>query len=69
MFEVREYDPNRAQARYDVWRVNVGQPADKSVGATANAVMPEPAALLLLLSGTLAICSSRCQKDRKFIDV
>ena len=48
------------QADYDVWRSNFGN--NSGGGSGASAAVPEPASLLLLLSGTLAICSRRCKK-------
>jgi hypothetical protein len=55
------------QADYDVWKSNFGNHSGSGSGAGAS--VPEPASLLLLLSGTLAICLRRCQKGRKLINV
>ena len=41
----------------------------RAAGAGANAAVPEPATLLLLLSGILTICSRRWQMGRKLINV
>jgi hypothetical protein len=54
------------QADYDVWKSNFGNHSGS--GSGASAAVPEPASLLLLLSGTLAICSHRCQMGRKLIN-
>jgi hypothetical protein len=53
---------------YDVWRAHFGQPAGSGAGASANAAVPEPATLWLLLCGTLTICSRRCKKGHKLIN-
>jgi hypothetical protein len=55
------------QADYDVWKSNFGNHSGSGSGAGAS--VPEPASLLLLLSGTLAICLRRFQKGRKLINV
>ena len=52
---------------YDIWTSNFGKTVGSGSGASANGAVPEPASLLLLLSGTLAICSHRCQKGRKLM--
>lgn len=39
---------------YDVWKQNFGQPAGSSAIASGSATVPEPAALVLFLVGTLA---------------
>jgi hypothetical protein len=52
------------QADYTVWKTNFGNHAGGGSSASSNAAVPEPACLLLLLSGTLTICSRRCQKGR-----
>jgi hypothetical protein len=53
------------QADYDVWKSNYGTRAGS--GSGASVAIPEPATLLMLLSGTLTICSRRCQKCRKLV--
>jgi hypothetical protein len=53
------------QADYDVWKSNFGNHSGS--GSGASAAVPEPASLLLLLSGTLAI-PRICQKGRKLIN-
>jgi hypothetical protein len=55
------------QADYDVWKSNFGNHSGS--GSGVSAAVPEPASLLLLLTGILAICSRRCQKSRKLINV
>jgi hypothetical protein len=47
------------QSDYDVWRANFGQPSGSGSGALANAAIPEPASVLLLPMGVLAICFRR----------
>ncbi len=54
------------QADYNVWKSNLGNHAGS--GSGANAAVPEPTTLLMLLAGTLAICSRRCQMGRKLIN-
>ena len=44
---------------YDVWRAHFGQTAGSGSGASANASVPEPASLVMLLAGILAMCSRR----------
>jgi hypothetical protein len=46
------------QNDYDAWRQNFGQNASAS-GALANAAVPEPASVLLLLLGVLVTCPRR----------
>ena len=55
------------QADYDVWKSNFNNHSGSGTGA--GAAVPEPASLLLLLSGTMAICSRRCQMSCKLINV
>jgi hypothetical protein len=46
---------------YDVWKSNFGN--HSGAGASANAGVPEPATLVLLLAGILTMCSCRgCRK-------
>jgi PEP-CTERM motif-containing protein len=42
---------------YDVWKTNFGN--HSGAGASANAAVPEPSTLWMVLSGILAICSCR----------
>jgi hypothetical protein len=46
-------------AGYNVWRTHFGQTAGSGSGVNANAAVPEPSTLFLLIVGILAICSSR----------
>jgi hypothetical protein len=46
-------------ANYTLWRSHFGQSPGSGSGASANAVVPEPTNVLLLLTGVLAICSRR----------
>ena len=55
------------QADYNVWKSNFDNHAGS--GSGANAAVPEPTTLLMLLAGTLAICSRRCQMGRNLINV
>ena len=48
---------------YSLWRGNFGHSAGPGTGAGANAAVPEPATLALLLMGMLAMCS-RYRADR-----
>jgi uncharacterized protein DUF642 len=57
------------QADYAVWKSHFGNHAGSGTGASANSAVPEPATLLMVLSGTLTICSRQCQKGRKLINV
>jgi len=45
---------------YDVWRTNFGR--TKGAGGGANAAVPEPATLWMLLAGILTICCRRRSK-------
>jgi hypothetical protein len=47
------------QADYDVWRAHFGQTASSGAGVRANAAVPEPTTLVLLLVGILAMNSRR----------
>ncbi len=46
-----------SQNDYDVWRSHFGQPSGSAAGATADAAVPEPATLVLLVTGMLAMCA------------
>ena len=46
------------QADYDVWKSNFGNHSGS--GAGANAAVPEPATLTMLLAGMLTVCVLRC---------
>jgi hypothetical protein len=50
---------------YNIWNTNFGNHSGS--GAGANAAVPEPATLLMLLVGLLTICASRQQKCRKLM--
>ena len=43
------------QADYNIWKSNFGQHAGSGAGANANAAVPEPATLWMLLAGLLTI--------------
>jgi hypothetical protein len=47
---------------YDVWREHFGQTAGNGAGASSTATVPEPASLVLLFAGTLALLSCRRPK-------
>jgi hypothetical protein len=47
------------QADYDVWKSNFGNHAGSGSSASANAGIPEPATLLLLIAGTMASLNFR----------
>jgi hypothetical protein len=47
------------QADYDQWRAHFGQTAGGGSGASANAAVPEPSTLALLIVGTLAMISGQ----------
>jgi hypothetical protein len=49
----------------DVWKSNFGN--HSGLGASANAAVPEPLTLLLLLVGIPTICASRWQSCRKLM--
>ena len=42
-----------------VWQANFGQTTSSGSGASANAAVPEPATLVMLLVGMLAMCPRR----------
>jgi PEP-CTERM motif len=44
---------------YDAWRSHFGQTAGSGSGATMNSAVPEPASLVMLIIGMLAICVLR----------
>ncbi len=44
-----------AQNDYKIWRTNFGQPTSSGAGATTYAAVPEPATLVLLVIGMLAM--------------
>ncbi len=46
-------------ADFDFWRAHFGQTAGSGAGAVANAAIPEPASILMLIVGTLAMCFRR----------
>jgi hypothetical protein len=43
-------------ADYTAWRARFGNTAGSSTGATVNAIVPEPATLVLLMLGPVGIC-------------
>ncbi|HEX5472968.1 MAG TPA: hypothetical protein VFW73_13835 [Lacipirellulaceae bacterium] len=45
--------------RYNTWRMHFGQTAGSGASAIANATVPEPASILILLMGMLAMSSHR----------
>jgi hypothetical protein len=47
------------QNDYSVWRTHFGQTAGSVSGAGANAAVPEPATVVLLIAGLLTFCSRR----------
>jgi len=47
------------QAGYNTWRSNFGATAGSGSGAAANTAVPEPAALVMLIVGILAMCFRR----------
>jgi T5SS/PEP-CTERM-associated repeat protein len=47
-----------SQSVYNIWRAHFGQTAGSGTSAIVNAV-PEPAALVLLITGMLMICAGR----------
>ena len=47
------------QTDYNIWRANFGQTAGSGSGVSANATVPEPATLVLLLLGMFAMLSCR----------
>ncbi len=50
---------NGTPAGYNTWRSHFGQTASSGAGAIANAAVPEPATLALLIVGILAMSSGR----------
>jgi hypothetical protein len=46
-------------AGYDAWRSHFGQTAGNGSGATTSAAVPEPASIVMLIIGTLAMCFRR----------
>jgi hypothetical protein len=47
------------QNDYDVWRANFGRTAGSGSSTPASAAVPEPASLVLLVTGILAMCACR----------
>jgi hypothetical protein len=47
------------QADYDVWRSHFGQTAGSGSGAVANAAIPEPTTMVMLITAMLAKYSRR----------
>jgi hypothetical protein len=45
--------------QYNVWRAHFGQTAGSGTSATVNAAVPEPASLVLLVTGMLMISARR----------
>jgi poly(3-hydroxybutyrate) depolymerase len=54
------------QSSYDTWRAHFGQPAGSGSGIIANAVVPEPATLMLLMFAAAGWCLRRGGTHRKF---
>jgi hypothetical protein len=50
------------QADYDVWRTHFGQTSGPGSGVSATVSVPEPATLMMLLTGAPAMCSRRRAK-------
>ncbi len=48
-----------SQSDYGVWRSHFGQTAGSGSGAIANAVVPEPATMVMLITAMLMLCSRR----------
>lgn len=46
-------------SQYNEWRTHFGQTAGSGGGVSANAAVPEPATLALLIMGTMAMCAGR----------
>ena len=44
---------------YNLWRSNFGEPDGFGSGASANATVPEPTTLILVLVGTMALLPRR----------
>jgi hypothetical protein len=51
--------PDDTQAGYDVWRSHFGQIAASGSVVSANAAIPEPATVVMLIVGMLLMCSRR----------
>ena len=47
------------QSDYDDWRADFGQTGGSGSGATANATIPEPASIIMLIMGSFVICVCR----------
>ena len=47
------------QADYDVWRTHFGQTAGNGAGAIANAAVPEPATMVMLMLALAGWCLRR----------
>ena len=65
MVHLQTLDSSNDTNPLDDWKSNFGNHSGN--GSGTSAAVPEPASLLLLLSGTLAVCSRRCEKGRKLI--
>ena len=53
-------------AGYNTWRTHFGQTGGSGSGASANAAVPEPTTLVLLMFVAAGWCFSRCGPHRKF---
>ena len=47
------------QAGYNTWRANFGQPSGSGSVASANAAVPEPSTLVMLVLAAVGVCSRR----------
>ena len=47
---------------YNLWRANFGQPSGSGAGSVANAGVPEPTTVVMLLIGGVVVALSRRQK-------